>query len=159
MKKVSKTMKSGSKHQYAESARRAQQIAGEILWLSTRTRPDVCYPIQKMTSAATKDPAKAGAMGTRIPRYLEGTKDFGLMYLNEEETKKKYDDVKIDWPSEVLDEGRVTVWTDSSFACQEAAKRQGAISCHSKLSSSFLGVWDPELGITQHSRVRAADAH
>ena len=90
-----------------------------------------------MTSAATKDPQKAGAMGTRILRYLKGTKDFGLMYLNKEETKKKYDEMKIDWPSEVLDEGSVTVRTDSSFASQEAAKSQGALVVTQSLSSVF----------------------
>ena len=96
-----------------------------------------CYPIQKITNAATKDPAKAGAMGTRILRYLKGTKDFGLMYLNEEETKKKYDEMKIDWPSEVLDEGSVTAWTDSSFASQEAANSQGALFFIQSLAPVF----------------------
>ena len=75
--------------EYAEGARRAQQIAGEILWLSTRTRPDLCYPIQKMTSAATKDPVNAGVMGTRILRYLKGTKEFWLDISQRRKKKKK----------------------------------------------------------------------
>ena len=66
-----------------EDAREAQKIAGEILWLSTRSRPDLSYPIQKMTSEAQGNPKKAIKIGTRILRYLKGTKDFGLFYPNE----------------------------------------------------------------------------
>ena len=57
--------------EFLQYVRRAQQIAGEVLWLSTSTRPDLCYPIQRMTSAATKDPKKALIIGTRILRYLK----------------------------------------------------------------------------------------
>ena len=75
--------------EFLQHVRKAQQVAGEVLWLSTRTRPDLCYPIQKMTSIATKDPLKAAIIGTRIPRYLKGTQDFGTLYPNKEETKKR----------------------------------------------------------------------
>jgi len=123
--------------EFIEGVRKAQQVAGEILWLSTRTRPDLCYPIQKMTSAATKDPSKSNTIGTRILRYLKGTKDFGMMYLNKEETKKKYEEMKMDWPKEALDEGRVTVWTDSSFASQEKQKSQRALVVTQQLAPVF----------------------
>ena len=44
-----------------------------------------------------------------------------------EETLKKYEDMEMDWPREVIDEERVTVWSDSSFASQEKQKSQGAL--------------------------------
>jgi len=107
--------------------REAQKIAGEVLWLTTRTRPDLCYPIQKMTSIATKDPIKAIKYGTRMLRYLKGTEQFGLKYLNLEATKKKFEEFKEDWPTEVFDDQRVCVWSDSSFASQLQQKSQGAL--------------------------------
>ena len=58
--------------EFVVKVRKAQKIAGEILWLTTRTRPD-CYPIQKMTSAATKDPEQEIKFGYRMLRYLKGT--------------------------------------------------------------------------------------
>ena len=72
--------------------REAQNVAGEILWLTTRTRPDLCYPIQKMTSVATKDPIKALKYGSRMLRYLKGTEHFGLKYLDHEGTKRKHEE-------------------------------------------------------------------
>ena len=122
---------------YIQHVRRAQQIAGEVLWLSTRTRPDLCFPIQKMTMLATKDPVKAVMIGARILRYLKGTKDFGIFYPNAEETKKRFEEYKEDWPVEALDEERVTVWTDSSYASQESSKSQGALVVTQSMSPVF----------------------
>ena len=113
--------------EFLAKAREAQRLAGEVLWLTTRTRPDLCYPIQRMTSIATKDPIKALKFGSRMLRYLKGTEHFGLKYLNHEATQKKYEDVKEDWPEETFEEERVCVWTDSSFASQAQSKSQGAL--------------------------------
>jgi len=94
---------------FLKLVREAQRIAGEVLWLSTRTRPDLSYPIQRMTSEATKHPDKALKYGTRMLRYLKGTKDYGLLYLNKEKTRLKYEETKEDWPKEVIDPKRVVV--------------------------------------------------
>ena len=107
-----------------EEVRKAQKIAGEILWLSTRSRPDLAYPIQKMTSEAQCDPKKALKIGTRILRYLKGTKDFGLFYPNSEETHRRFQEMKEDWPEELIQ--KIAVWTDSSYASQKESKSQGA---------------------------------
>jgi hypothetical protein len=113
--------------EFLSKVREAQRIAGEVLWVTTRTRPDLCYPIQRMTSLATKDPIKALKYGSRMLRYLKGTEHFGLKYLDQESTKKKYEEYKEDWPEETFEEERVCVWTDSSYASQSNSKSQGAL--------------------------------
>ena len=44
---------------FRRKVKEAQRIAGEVLWLTTRTRPDLCFSIQRMCSLATKNPVKA----------------------------------------------------------------------------------------------------
>ena len=59
---------------------RAQKIAGSLIWLSTRTRPDITYAQSRISSMATKAPRRAFLEGMRVSRYLNGTKDLGLQF-------------------------------------------------------------------------------
>lgn len=76
-------------------------------------------------------------IGTRILRYLKGTKEVGILYPNIEETKQRSQEVKDVWPEEALEENRITVWTDSSFASQEGSKSQGALVVTQSLAPIF----------------------
>ena len=50
--------------------RLAQAAVGELLWLSTRTRPDLSYSVQRMASYATSDPQRTLRMHKRVLRFL-----------------------------------------------------------------------------------------
>ena len=39
-----------------EDVQRAQKLAGSLIWLSTRTRPDISYAQSRISSMATKNP-------------------------------------------------------------------------------------------------------
>ena len=101
---------------FRRKVKEAQTIAGEVLWLTTRTRPDLCFAIQKMCSLVTKNPVKAAQYGVRMLRYLKGTEDYGLKYLSKEDTIAKHEEFACDWPKEVFDIERAVVWSDSSYA-------------------------------------------
>ena len=58
--------------EFKRKVKESQRIAGEMLWLTTRTRPDLCFSIQKMSSLSTKNPIKAVQFGVRVLRYLKG---------------------------------------------------------------------------------------
>ena len=58
----------------------AQKIAGALIWLSTRTRPDIVYAQSRISSMATKAPKKALEEGLRVLRYLRGTAAVGLQF-------------------------------------------------------------------------------
>ena len=58
----------------------AQRIAGALIWLSTRTRPDIAYAQSRISSMATKAPKKALEEGQRVLRYLKGTMTVGLHF-------------------------------------------------------------------------------
>ena len=43
----------------SEDIHRAQKLAGSLIWLSTRTRPDIVYAQSRISSMATKAPITA----------------------------------------------------------------------------------------------------
>ena len=63
-----------------DDVRRVQKLAGSLIWLSTRTRPDISYAQSRISSMSTKAPTRALEEGLRVLRYLQGTKDIGLHY-------------------------------------------------------------------------------
>merc|ERR1711873_167078 len=68
------------KDQNPDDIHRAQRIAGSLIWLSTRTRPDITYAQSRISSMMTKAPKTAVLEATRVLRYLQGTKHYGLCF-------------------------------------------------------------------------------
>jgi hypothetical protein len=48
----------------------AQAIAGALLWLNTRTRPDISVGVSTVCRLATKNPAKAIEIGMNVMAYI-----------------------------------------------------------------------------------------
>ena len=65
-----------------ERQKEAQRLGGELLWLSTRTRPDIAYAVQRLSNVQADDPARAVRIGLRILRYLVGASSHGLLYAS-----------------------------------------------------------------------------
>ena len=65
---------------YLKRVRTAQQIAGELLWMSTHTRPDIAYHVSLLGSLTTLAPTLAYEKGLRIIAYLRWKPDLGLLY-------------------------------------------------------------------------------
>ena len=63
-----------------EDVLRAQRMAGSLIWLSTRTRPDITYAQSRISSMATKAPKRTFQECMRLLRYPNGTKDLGLQF-------------------------------------------------------------------------------
>ena len=49
----------------------AQALAGGLLWLSTRTRPDVAYGVATMSRLMSKNPQRALEVGHALLRYIK----------------------------------------------------------------------------------------
>ncbi|CAE7359300.1 RE1 [Symbiodinium sp. CCMP2592] len=80
--------------------RAAQKIAGECLWLSQRTRPDIAYTTSVLCAKVSKDPHGALAVGHRLLSYLAQTKGYKLHLTPDPEAPP------------------VRVFTDASFSPQ-----------------------------------------
>ena len=76
----------------------AQRRVGELLWLASRTRPDLMYLVALLSSKVTRDAQTVNFLGERALDYLAETADYRLTFPNE------------------VDNQDLHVYTDSSFA-------------------------------------------
>lgn len=80
--------------------RLAQRIVGELVWLSTRCRPDIMFVVSKMAGLITRRPSKVVQLAEQVWGYLAATLNEGLLFKNSEDDKE------------------MNVYSDSSFGVQ-----------------------------------------
>ena len=83
----------------ATDIKEAQKIAGELLWISTRTRPDISYGVSRLCSSCAKSPKWVVETGKQIVKFLNKTQDLSIKYEPPQSEEKD-----------------LQVWTDASFA-------------------------------------------
>ena len=81
-----------------------QKIIGALLWLSTRTRPDLSCAVSLVSQALFKDLKKLKDRLRHLLQYLKSTKNLGLSYPFPKGASNKFSLTEF------------TVYTDSSFA-------------------------------------------
>ncbi|CAE7307947.1 RE1, partial [Symbiodinium microadriaticum] len=85
--------------------REAQQYAGEILWLSQRSRPDLSYAASLISSLTTKAPRRASSITRKCLGFLQRTADHRLHLVSRSQ--------------------ELVSWTDASFAPEGARSHTG----------------------------------
>ena len=85
--------------------RRAQQLAGEVLWLSQRTRPDVAYTASLVSSLCSRAPRRAVAIALKCLEYLQHTMSYSIRVQTHGQS--------------------IVGWTDASFAPEGARSHTG----------------------------------
>ena len=70
-----------------EGVREAQRVTGELLWLVTRTRPDLMFPIAKMSAKVLHNPVWVREAAQQVWGYLANTEEEGIVYRPSEEMK------------------------------------------------------------------------
>ena len=63
-----------------EDIKTAQSMAGALLWLSTRTRPDLSAGVAAVSRLATRNPKKSIDIATVLMQYIKGSPGIGLHY-------------------------------------------------------------------------------
>ena len=101
----------------------AQGLTGELLWLSGKTRPDICVAVQKMAQSCLKNPCYAVKLGFAILAYLHETKDVGLVYKELREVDPE-PELHRKRPRHA---GTVEVLVDASFAVEDSHSMTGII--------------------------------
>ena len=71
-----------------ETTREAQRVVGELVWVATRTRPDLAFAITKLASLITKDPQLVIDLTKNVWHYLANTMDHGLQFQNQLEDRQ-----------------------------------------------------------------------
>ena len=98
-------MPDGNAEVTESSVRRAQQHLGELLWLATRTRPEICYAVAKCSQVVLSHPDWVTEQAEHIWAYLRSTPAHGLLFTRER---------GVGWGTE--DGAGLEVYTDVSFA-------------------------------------------
>ncbi|CAE7473693.1 RE1 [Symbiodinium sp. CCMP2592] len=62
----------------ASEVKEAQAITGALLWVATRTRPDISYAVSRCGQQATKAPQISISVGLQTLKYLRSTAEFGI---------------------------------------------------------------------------------
>ena len=89
----------------AAEVQAAQRAVREILWLTTKTRPDLMYVTSRMSSAVTKAPKWVMELADQVWRYLKKTKEVGLWLERQ-----------VGNGESGLEGRRIEVYTDASFS-------------------------------------------
>ena len=63
-----------------------QSAIGSILYLSTRTRPDIAYAVSNVVRFCPEPTMEHWKSIKHIMRYLNGTRNYGLLYEKEKVT-------------------------------------------------------------------------
>ena len=64
----------------AEDVRLAQKATGEIMWLGTKSRPDLMYTLSRMSMATLRNPKEVVRVGQQVRKYLQKTIGEGLWF-------------------------------------------------------------------------------
>ena len=78
-----------------------QSVVGSLLYLSTRTRPDIAYGVSTVARYCSRPKAEHWIAMKRIFRYLNGTLDYGVVYEPCDKAKCGYLDA--DWAGDCDD--------------------------------------------------------
>ena len=101
-----------------ELVKRAQTLAGQLLWVAGRTRPDIAYAVRKVRQNVTKNPAEAICRAETVLRYLRRTVAFSVVYDRAPNEFGKWDQRRR--------EGLVEAYADASLDSDADSKSYGA---------------------------------
>ena len=113
-----------------EDGRKCQTIIGELLWLSTRTRPDISFAVSYLGSRVTKCPKRVLRLAHHVVGYLMTTLDYALSYKPCSEELDSY--------GRRSSMSRLEVLADSSFAPTGGKGHQGIV----RLWGGSLVAWE-----------------
>ena len=106
-----------------------QSAVGSLLYLSTRTRPDITYAVSSVARFTSKPTKQHWTAAKRIFRYLNGTISFRLLYSKDKEKEcTGYSDA--DWAGDLNDRKSTSgfVFKLSGAAISWRSKKQSCVA-------------------------------
>ena len=106
-----------------ESVRLAQKATGELMWLGTKTRPDLMFTLARMSQSTLRSPKEVVTVGAQARKYLRKTLEEGLwMNTDEDEDLVVYTDSSYG-PGGLESQGTVVVMWGSTAIMWKAGKQ------------------------------------
>ena len=126
-----------------------QQKVGTLLYAAISTRPDIAYPVNKLTQHMQSPTLRDAKACDRVFRYLVGTKSLGLLFGRQSGAASAplavsaYADA--DWASERTDRKSITGWIAmiNGDPVSWASKKQKVVSqstCEAELYAEAAGI-------------------
>lgn len=108
-----------------------RQLVGSLMYLATSTRPDIMFTVSHLSQFCVANGPEHWKAGKRVLRYLQGTKDYGLKFVNN--TQPLYGVVDADWGSNPNDRHSHTgyAYVLSGAAVSWEAKKQRTVALSS----------------------------
>ncbi|CAE7373607.1 GIP [Symbiodinium sp. CCMP2592] len=106
----------------------AQRVTGELLWISQKTRPDLSYGCSLLSSLTLKAPYRAVEVGTKMIRYLYGTKTWRMAFRKGDNTLTMFPDAAFAPESERSHTGWLVVWGKNPIAWRSSRQPTIALS-------------------------------
>jgi hypothetical protein len=118
-----------------------KQAIGSLNYLATRTRPDIAFAVNRAARAMQNPKEKDWIAVKRIFRYLQGTKNLSLRYLNEKGGVTGYSDAS--YASEMTDRKSISgyVFMKGEGAISWRSKKQSIVSL-SSMESEYIALTD-----------------
>ncbi|CAB4028654.1 Hypothetical predicted protein, partial [Paramuricea clavata] len=119
----------------ADDSQRVDQVnyqcaVGHLLYLSTKTRPDIAYAVSDVARFSAHPTEEHWIAVKRIMRYLNGTRDMGLLYDGSKTTTSCVGYSDADWAGD-LDDRKSTsgyVFQISNAAISWRSKKQSCVA-------------------------------
>ena len=122
------------------TVRRAQQIAGELLWLSGHTRPELQFAVGALSRTIAVNADEAVGMGEQIIKYLRRHPDCGLWYQATDMKWGEEGDLSVPMGANTL-----VGFCDASFAPSSSRSLQSTLAFY---SGSLIGWSSTRQGLT-----------
>ena len=107
---------------------RYQSAVGSLLYLSTRSRPDIAFAVGNAARYCAEPSQSHWSAVKRILRYLKGTTDMGLLYERADTKLTGYSDA--DWAGDITDRKSTSgyVFMNSGSAVSWRSKKQTSVA-------------------------------
>ncbi|CAE6952681.1 RE1 [Symbiodinium sp. CCMP2592] len=105
--------------------KRAQALTGALQWITTRTRPDICFAVNRTAQLMSRYPRYATRYAENIIRYLRGTPALGLVFrpLDDQNRFGKCEELTAPRSPGILE-----VFADASFGPASGKSQTGIIA-------------------------------
>ena len=121
-----------------EKIRYAQALVGEILWIATRSRPDLSYAVSRIGQLITKDTEQAIQRAEDTVRYLRRSIHYELHYGSAGEGRGPGDQLPIDRGDNIVE-----VFADASFCPGTDKSQTGLIILWGNSPIAWLSMRQP----------------
>eukprot|EP00435_Cladocopium_sp_Y103_P069412 s890_g33.t1 len=127
-----------------QDVKTAQIATGELLWIATRSRPEISFPVALMCQYAVRRPRGVIRIGEEVRKYLNGTKGEGLLY----QPLKAGDHGKTGLHQRERKCEAVEVYCDASFGSQEFKSTSGFTAFYAGCPVFWLTVRQPFIALS-----------